>query len=186
MKTKEELEVKIAELTKTLEMVEDVLQRCDAIYPNSIVIRNEIRAVLGRDILEEEIFKRPVEASIERKQVFFKNANREKRNFELHKSLIEKHLCDRENKQYSEDLKAFAEKQVVDGNLLLSLIEYAEEYCRVKYGEEPLGEIFGVKIEPITENTCQNKCTRCKTMEIMIDNGLGWDDIKNDISYPRS
>lgn len=98
----------------------------------------------------------------ERKQVFFKNTNKDKRNFELHKSLIEKHLCNRENKQYSEDLKAFAEKQVVDGNLLLSLIEYAEEYCRVKYGEEPLNEIFGVKIEPIIENHVVCKCGNCK------------------------
>lgn len=29
-------------------------------------------------------------------------------------------------------------------------------------------------------------CTRCKTLEMMIDNGLGWEDMKNDITYPRT
>ena len=62
------------------------------------------------------------------KEEFIKKAESEKANFELHKRLIEYHLCDREDKNYSNDLKEFAEKQVVDGNLLLSLMEYAEAY----------------------------------------------------------
>jgi hypothetical protein len=62
------------------------------------------------------------------KEEFIKKAEAEKANFELHKRLIDFHLCDRENKNYSNDLKEFAEKQVVDGNLLLSLMEYAEAY----------------------------------------------------------
>jgi hypothetical protein len=62
------------------------------------------------------------------KKEFIKKAESEKANFELHKRLIEYHLCDREDKNYSNDLKEFAEKQVVDGNLLLSLMEYAEAY----------------------------------------------------------
>lgn len=62
------------------------------------------------------------------KEEFIKKAETEKANFELHKRLIDFHLCDRENKNYSNDLKEFAEKQVVDGNLLLSLMEYAEAY----------------------------------------------------------
>ena len=63
-----------------------------------------------------------------KKEEFIKKAESEKANFELHKRLIEYHLCDREDKNYSNDLKEFAEKQVVDGNLLLSLMEYAEAY----------------------------------------------------------
>lgn len=62
------------------------------------------------------------------KQEFIKKAETEKANFELHKRLIDFYLCDRENKNYSNDLKKFAERQVVDGNLLLSLMEYAEAY----------------------------------------------------------
>jgi hypothetical protein len=62
------------------------------------------------------------------KEEFIKKAESEKANFELHKRLIEYHLCDRGDKNYSNDLKEFAEKQVVDGNLLLSLMEYAEAY----------------------------------------------------------
>jgi hypothetical protein len=151
-------EAEVKQLTQTLEMVEDVLQRCDAIYPNSTAIRNEIRVALGRDILEEQIMKAPADEVKERQQVFFKNANKEKRNFELHQTLIIKHLCDRENTQYSDDLKNFAERQVVDGNLLISLMEYAEEYGEVKYGTKSLSEIFG----------------------------LGDKDLNNDITYPRS
>lgn len=63
-----------------------------------------------------------------KKEEFIKKAETEKANFELHKRLIDFHLCDREDKNYSNDIKEFAEKQVVDGNLLLSLMEYAEAY----------------------------------------------------------
>jgi hypothetical protein len=66
------------------------------------------------------------------KEEFIKKAKLEKANFELHKKLIEYHLCDREDKDYSNDIKEFAEKQVIDGNLLLSLMEYAEEYSQKK------------------------------------------------------
>ena len=65
-----------------------------------------------------------------KKEEFIKKAETEKANFELHIRLINFHLCNRENKNYSNDLKVFAEKQVVDGNLLLSLMEYAEEYSQ--------------------------------------------------------
>lgn len=29
-------------------------------------------------------------------------------------------------------------------------------------------------------------CKRCKELEFMIENGLGFEDMKNDITYPRT
>jgi hypothetical protein len=29
-----------------------------------------------------------------------------------------------------------------------------------------------------------SKCTRCKELEFMITNGLGWEDLKDDTTYP--
>jgi hypothetical protein len=29
-----------------------------------------------------------------------------------------------------------------------------------------------------------SKCTRCKELEFMITNGLGWEDLKDDNTYP--
>lgn len=95
------------------------------------------------------------------KEEFIKSAE----NFELHKRLINFHLCDRENKNYSNDLKQFAEKQVVDGNLLLSLMEYAEEYHqeRLKLDqrsdkksvcEHPYEFVSGLKMDIRTCHKC--------------------------------
>ncbi len=76
--------------------------------------------------------KKPLNQNRMKKEEFIKKAKLEKANFELHIKLIEYHLCDREDKDYSNDIKEFAEKQVIDGNLLLSLMEYAEEYSQKK------------------------------------------------------
>jgi hypothetical protein len=85
------------------------------------------------------------------KEEFIKKAESEKANFELHKRLIEYHLCDREDKNYSNDLKEFAEKQVVDGNLLLSLMEYAEAY------HEELSKLHQPTVISSSDNTKDDK-----------------------------
>jgi len=66
------------------------------------------------------------------KEEFLKKAKENKENDELHFKLIEYYLCDRENAGYSKDLKTFADRQVVEDNLLLSLMEYAEQYHLIK------------------------------------------------------
>jgi hypothetical protein len=63
-----------------------------------------------------------------KRKAFFEKANQNKANFDLHRDLIEKHLCSG-NKMYYDDLKVFAERQVIDNMLLLKLMEYAEEYA---------------------------------------------------------
>lgn len=50
--------------------------------------------------------------------------------------------------------------------------EYAELYHTAKLSKLHLDAV--------------SDCTRCKTLEMMIDNGLGWEDMKNDITYPRT
>ena len=74
-----------------------------------------------------------------KKKEFLEKARKNKENFDLHRNLIEQHLCI-SNKEYFEDLKKFYERQVVSGSLLLRLIEYAEEYHRItdnkKEGED--------------------------------------------------
>lgn len=70
----------------------------------------------------------------EKRAAFMDKASKNKANFDLHRDLIEKHLCSG-NKMYSDDLKIFYERQVVDNVLLLKLMEYAEEYHKEKTKE---------------------------------------------------
>lgn len=65
-----------------------------------------------------------------KKEQFITKAMANKANFELHKNLIEKHLCIG-GEMYIKDLKALYERQVVDNQLLLNLMEYAEEYSKL-------------------------------------------------------
>jgi len=66
-----------------------------------------------------------------KKEAFIAKAMANKENFQLHKSLIEKHLCIG-GEIYIKDLKAFYQRQVVDNQLLLNLMEYAQEYAKLK------------------------------------------------------
>jgi len=59
---------------------------------------------------------------------FINKANKSKANNELHIHLMSHHLCFG-NKKYHDDLKEFAQKQVINETLLLKLMEYAEEYA---------------------------------------------------------
>jgi hypothetical protein len=81
-----------------------------------------------------------------KRKAFLEKAIKNLENFELHRSLIKKHLCFGD-KMYHEDLKIFAERQVIDNMLLIKLMEYAEEYAEnilLKQNKikEILGEIF--------------------------------------------
>ena len=83
-----------------------------------------------------------------KKEQFIAKAMENKEKFELHKELIEKHLClnkfppvhvkffekdlSVEDKMFVEDLKNYAERRVVDNLLLVKLMEYAEEYHEIQ------------------------------------------------------
>lgn len=67
----------------------------------------------------------------QKRKAFFEKANANKANFDLHRNLIEKHLCSG-NIMYYDDLEVFAERQVIDNMLLLKLMEYAEAYHEAK------------------------------------------------------
>jgi len=71
----------------------------------------------------------------QKKEAFIAKAMVNKKNFELHKTLIEKHLCIG-GEMYIKDLKVLYERQVVDNYLLLNLMEYAEEYSKLKSKNE--------------------------------------------------
>jgi hypothetical protein len=63
-----------------------------------------------------------------KKEQFIAKAMANKEKFALHKKLIEENLCIG-GKMYIEDLKIFAERQVVDNELLLNLMQYAESFA---------------------------------------------------------
>ena len=63
-----------------------------------------------------------------KKEQFIAKAMENKKKFEIHKRLIEKHLCIG-GEIYIEDLKNFAKRQIVDNQLLLNLMAYAEDYA---------------------------------------------------------
>lgn len=62
-----------------------------------------------------------------KKEQFIAKAMENKEKFALHKKLIEQNLCIG-GKMYIEDLKVFAERQVVDNHLLLNLMQYSEDF----------------------------------------------------------
>jgi hypothetical protein len=104
------------------------------------------------------------------KEEFIQKAKSKMENFELHKRLITFFLCDRENKNYANDLIEFAEKQVVDGNLLLSLMEYAEAYHEernktqldaIKHCICQKHEFGDVTCEEV-DNRCVPTCKKCE------------------------
>ena len=64
-----------------------------------------------------------------KKEQFIAKAMENKEKFAIHKRLIEENLCIG-GKMYIEDLKVFAERQVVDNQLLLNLMEYAESFSK--------------------------------------------------------
>ena len=64
-----------------------------------------------------------------KKEQFIAKAMANKEKFALHKKLIEENLCIG-GKMYIEDLKVFYEHQVVDNQLLLNLMEYAESFAK--------------------------------------------------------
>lgn len=69
------------------------------------------------------------------------------------------------------------------------LTEIGEELFK-KYGTDSYSircAIFDVKqqVSKLPQPTVSD-CTRCNTLKMMIDNGLGWEDMKNDITYPRT
>lgn len=64
-----------------------------------------------------------------KKEQFIAKAMENKEKFEIHRRLIEENLCIG-GKMYIEDLKMFAERQVVDNQLLLNLMEYAESFAK--------------------------------------------------------
>ncbi len=68
-----------------------------------------------------------------KKEQFIAKAMENKKKFEIHKRLIEEHLCIG-GEMYIKDLKVFAERQVVDNQLLLNLMEYAESFAK-EYAE---------------------------------------------------
>lgn len=63
-----------------------------------------------------------------KKEQFIAKAMSNKEKFALHKKLIEQNLCIG-GEMYIKDLKAFYEAQVVDNQLLLNLMEYAESFA---------------------------------------------------------
>ena len=63
-----------------------------------------------------------------KKEQFIAKAMENKEKFSLHKKLIEENLCIG-GKMYIQDLKVFYEMQVVDNQLLLNLMEYAESFA---------------------------------------------------------
>ena len=107
------------------------------------------------------------------KEEFIKKAETEKANFELHKRLIDFHLCDRENKNYSNDLKEFAEKQVVDGNLLLSLMEYAEAYYEERsklHQPTVISTVCEHNFVPSIREAKVHTCVKCNCQRVEIAN----------------
>ena len=68
------------------------------------------------------------EQELKREQ-FIAKAMENKEKFAIHKRLIEENLCIG-GKMYIQDLKIFAERQVVDNQLLLNLMEYAENFAK--------------------------------------------------------
>lgn len=64
-----------------------------------------------------------------KKEEFIAKAMVNKEKFALHKKLIEQNLCIG-GEMYIKDLKVFAERQVVDNQLLLNLMEYAESFAK--------------------------------------------------------
>lgn len=71
------------------------------------------------------------EQELKREQ-FIAKAMENKEKFAIHKRLIEENLCIG-GKMYIEDLKVFAERQVVDNQLLLNLMQYAESFAKEYY-----------------------------------------------------
>lgn len=63
-----------------------------------------------------------------KKEQFIAKAMANKEKFAIHKRLIEENLCIG-GKMYIKDLKVFAERQVVDNQLLLNLMQYAESFA---------------------------------------------------------
>jgi len=63
-----------------------------------------------------------------KKEQFIAKAMENKKKFEIHKRLIEEKLCIG-GEMYIKDLKAFANYQIVDNQLLLNLMEYAESFA---------------------------------------------------------
>ena len=76
-----------------------------------------------------------------KKEQFIAKAMANKEKFALHKKLIEEKLCIG-GKMYIEDLKVFSERQVVDNQLLLNLMEYAESFEK---------ERFKIKIDKVVK-----------------------------------
>ncbi len=72
------------------------------------------------------------ENELKKEQVIAK-AMENKKKFEIHKRLIEEYLCIG-GEMYIKDLKVFYERQVVDNQLLLNLMEYAESFAK-EYSE---------------------------------------------------
>ncbi len=64
-----------------------------------------------------------------KKEQFIAKAMENKEKFAIHKRLIEENLCIG-GEMYIKDLKVFAERQVVDNQLLLNLMEYAENFAK--------------------------------------------------------
>ena len=64
-----------------------------------------------------------------KKEQFIAKAMAKREKFAIHKRLIEENLCIG-GKMYLEDLKVFSERQVVDNQLLLNLMEYAENFAK--------------------------------------------------------
>ena len=64
-----------------------------------------------------------------KKEQFIAKAMENKEKFAIHKRLIEENLCIG-GKMYVEDLKVFAERQVVDNQLLLNLMQYSEDFSK--------------------------------------------------------
>ena len=68
-----------------------------------------------------------------KKEQFIAKAMENKKKFEIHKKLIEENLCIG-GEIYIKDLKVFADYQIVDNQLLLNLMEYAESFAK-EYAE---------------------------------------------------
>lgn len=66
-------------------------------------------------------------ANKRKQKQFLQQAEENQKDFELHRELIEKHLC-YGGKTYHKDLQTFADTQRVESHLLLRLIQYAEDY----------------------------------------------------------
>lgn len=64
-----------------------------------------------------------------KKEQFIAKAMENKKKFEIHKRLIEENLCIG-GEMYIKDLNVFANYQIVDNQLLLNLMEYAESFAK--------------------------------------------------------